>query len=195
MEREGRREPLGSLERARSIQPASSSLGTKAPSSLGYMNPALARQSATITCGLNQTTGLHPAAKHLDHTLQRSSCSSRNLPWEDSRLIRLRKVFYISPAHRENRGTTHSLYLPRLHVVHTSVPDVLLRSRRASSSEKWPSLRKNDLSSSLRKSALSRLERQKKKSPQLEELIQSPGGPGRVGRRSLANGVARLQVN
>jgi hypothetical protein len=54
---------------------------------------------------------------------------------------------------------THTPYLPKLYPVHTSMPEVLLRSFLASSSENRPSLLKNDLSSSLRKITLSNLEK------------------------------------
>lgn len=48
---------------------------------------------------------------------------------------------------------------PKLYAVQTSEPDVLLSSRQASSSEKRPSLLKNNLSSSLRNTASSNLEK------------------------------------
>lgn len=52
-------------------------------------------------------------------------------------------------------------HLPRLYTVQTSAPEALLRSCLASSSEKRPSLLKNDLSSSLRKITFSSLEKKK----------------------------------
>lgn len=52
-------------------------------------------------------------------------------------------------------------HLPKLYTVHVSAPDILLSNCLASSSEKRPSLLKNDLSSSSRKITLSSLEERK----------------------------------
>ena len=52
-------------------------------------------------------------------------------------------------------------HLPKLYTVHVSAPDILLSNCLASSSEKRPSLLKNDLSSSSRKITLSSLEKER----------------------------------
>lgn len=52
-------------------------------------------------------------------------------------------------------------HLPKLYTVHVSAPDILLSNCLASSSEKRPSLLKNDLSSSSRKITFSSLEKRR----------------------------------
>lgn len=82
--------------------------------------------------------------------LQTLPCPSGNLPTETDLGTWL-----------EGAAGCRSCDLPKLYTVQTSIPETLLSSCLASSSEKRPSLLKNDFSSSFRKITFSRLEKKK----------------------------------